>query len=346
MRALVLEKNAVLNYTDVRMPEKIGESSYLVRIAACGICGSDIHRGFKNGAYHYPLIMGHEFSGIIEDTPFPEGRFRKGQQVTAFPLLPCGRCAACSSGDYAQCSNYDYFGSRRDGAFAEYLYIPEENLFRVPDQVDIVHAAMTEPCAVALHGVRKLSFSAGDTVVVFGGGPIGIMAAQWTRIRGGSLIAVVDIDSKKLKIAENMGFIPIDAGKSDPVEVVYELTEGEGAQKVIEACGLPITYGQAVIAAGRFAQILFLGILDSDFSITPSISSRILREELTLFGAWNSKITPFGSDDWSTVLKYMDREMNVAPLISHTPPLSEGEAVFKKMINRTEYINKVIFKLQ
>jgi len=345
MKALVLEKNAVLRYTDVQMPKKIGKRSYLIRIAACGICGSDIHRGFENGAYHYPLIMGHEFSGIVEQTPSSESSFKKGQKVTAFPLLPCKKCTACSTGNFAQCSNYDYFGSRRDGAFAEYLYIPEENLFPVPDHVDIMHAAMTEPCAVALHGVRKLTFSAGDTVVVFGGGPIGIMAAQWSRIRGGSTIAVVDIESRKLKIARNMGFIAIDASKNDAVERIYTLTKGEGAQKVIEACGLPLTYRQAVLSAGPFAELLFLGIPSRDLSIPPSEASDLLRKELKLYGAWNSKITPSGRDDWTTVLKYMDREKNVAPLISHTPPLSEGADMFKKIVNRTEYINKVIFTL-
>ncbi len=345
MKALVLKKNAVLSYTDVQMPERIGEHSYLIRIAACGICGSDIHRGFENGAYHYPLIMGHEFSGIVEQTPSPESSFKKGQKITAFPLLPCRKCAACSTGNFAQCSNYDYFGSRRDGAFAEYLYIPEENLFPVPDHVNIVHAAMTEPCAVALHGVRKLTFSAGDTVVVFGGGPIGIMAAQWSRIRGGSKIAVVDIESRKLKIAQDMGFIAIDSSKNNAVERIYTLTKGEGAQKVIEACGLPLTYRQAVLSAGPFAELLFLGIPSRDLSIPPSEASDLLRKELKLYGAWNSKITPSGSDDWTTVLKYMDREMNVAPLISHTPTLSEGADVFNKIVNRTEYTNKVIFTL-
>ncbi len=345
MKALVLKKNAVLNYTDVRMPERIGDRSYLIRIAACGICGSDIHRGFENGAYRYPLIMGHELSGIVEEAPSSASRFKEGQKVTAFPLLPCRKCAACSSGDFAQCNDYDYFGSRRDGAFAEYLHIPEENLFPIPDHVDIVHAAMTEPCAVALHGVRKLTFSAGDTVAVFGAGPIGIMAAQWARIRGGSTVFVVDIERRKLEIAEDMGFIPIDADKRDAVELIYALTEGEGAHKVIEACGLPLTYRQAVMSGARFAELLFLGILGGTLAITPAEASNLLRKELRLYGAWNSKITPSGRDDWTTVLKYMDREMNVAPLISHTPPLSEGVDVFKKIINRTEYFNKVIFKL-
>lgn len=345
MKALVLEKNASLRYADVPGPEKIGSRSYLVRIAACGICGSDIHRGFENGAYTYPLIMGHEFSGIIEESPSKEGKFKNGQKITAFPLLPCKKCAACSTGDYAQCSDYDYFGSRRNGAFAEYLYIPEENLFPVPDHVDILHAAMTEPCAVALHGIRKLAFSAGETVVIFGGGTIGTMAAQWARIRGAKTIYIVDIDPVKLRIATQLGFTPINGSNDDPVECIYSLTNGEGAEIVIEACGLPTTFDQAIRSAGRFGQILLLGILLSDFPLPSDLFSRILRQELRLVGSWNSKTTPPGRDDWSTVLKFLDREMKVAPLISHTPHLSDGVEVFDTIVRGSGYTNKVIFKI-
>ena len=164
MKVLVLEKDKVLSVQDRDMPEAKGDDSILIRIAACGICGSDIPRGFGGGAYHYPLVMGHEFSGVVAENK-SWSKFREGDNVVIFPLLPCRKCEACQTGDYAQCEDYNYFGSRCDGGFSEYLSVPESNLFKIPDHVNILHAAMTESAAVALHGVRKMRISGGETGV-------------------------------------------------------------------------------------------------------------------------------------------------------------------------------------
>ena len=344
MKALTLNSNAELVYGDVSIPEKPEEQACLIRVFAAGICGSDLHRGFDQGAYHYPLIMGHEFSGTVEEVPHGS-RLQPGKHVVIFPLIPCMACRACQTGDYAQCNDYDYFGSRRDGGFAEYVWVPEQNLFTVPGHIDLLHAAMTEPCAVSLHGIRKLRLSGGERAVVFGGGSIGNMSAQWLRILGCARIAVVDIDPVKLRIAEEMGFETLSATETDPVAAVFEMTDGEGADLVVEACGLPLTYGQAIESAARFARVLFLGTLNSDMTLTPDHVSAILRRELRMYGTWNSKIVPRGRDDWSTVLHYLDREMQVAPLVSHTPSLEEGPDIFRRMIEGKEYFNKVIFKV-
>jgi len=344
MEALVLVENAHLIYKDVPFPKKPQGRYYLIKVKACGICGSDIHRAFEGGAYHYPLIMGHEFSGTIEKA-FPKAIYREGTRVCVFPLIPCGKCIACQTGNYGQCSDYSYLGSREDGGFACYLYAPEDNIFPLPPYVDLLHAAMTEPCAVSLHGVRKLNIRGGETCVVYGGGPIGNISAQWLRIRGCKRVIVVDIDNEKLRIAKHMGFEVIDAKKKNPVSFVKELTSEEGADIVIEACGLPLTYQQAIQSAARFGEVLFLGNLSVDLTLAQRETSSLLRKELVIYGAWNSKIVPRGKDDWSTVLKYMDRELIVAPLISHTPLLKEGPEIFLKMYKKEGFFNKVIFKI-
>jgi len=344
MEALVLIENAFLEYKEVDMPKRITRNSYLINVVAAGICGSDIYRAFLGKAYHYPLIMGHEFSGIIEET-FPEAKYKKGQRVTIYPLIPCKKCRACQTGNYAQCSNYNYLGSRCNGGFADYVYVPEENIIPIPEDVDIIHAAMTEPCAVALHGVRKLKIKAGETAVVYGAGPIGNVVAQWLNIRGCSKIIVIDIDNKKLEIAKSMGFTPINSKNIDPVSTIYNLTDNEGADKVVEACGLPLTYRQAVLSAGRFSEILFLGNISDDFILRQDDFTNILRKEISIYGTWNSKIVPTGKDDWNTVLKFMDKQLNVAPIISHTPLLKDGAEIFIKIVSKKEFFNKVIFKL-
>jgi L-iditol 2-dehydrogenase len=344
MKALVLTANARLELLDRPVAPPLTDDSLLIKIHACGICGSDIPRAFNGKAYHYPLVMGHEFSGEVT-RPGTASAYKAGDRVAIFPLLPCRKCSACQTGNYAQCSNYNYFGSRCDGGFQEFLKVPAANLLPVPEHVHTLHATMTEPAAVALHGVRKMKITAGDTAVVFGGGPIGNMAAQWLRIHGCSEIMVVDNDERKLKIAEDMGFIPVSAQAGDAVEKIMKITGGLGAIKVIEAVGLPITFLQAIRVAALYGEVVFLGNLSGTFQIDEKDFTHILRKELSIYGTWNSKITPAGTDDWTTALKYMDKELQVAPLISSTPRLEEGPAVFESILNRKEFHNKVILKI-
>lgn len=348
MKALVLQANAQLAHQEDRpIPEGPHDNCALVRIAACGICASDIPRGFLHKAYHYPLVMGHEFSGTIEAAA-PDGKYPAGTRVAVFPLLPKDPIhdPACQTGDFAQASDYDYYGSRRDGAFAEYLRIPEWNLFPVPDEVSLLHAAMTEPAAVALHGVRRMHPSSGYDAAVFGAGPIGNMTAQWLRIHGCSRVFVVDIDERKLAIAEEMGFVPVNPNDGDPVAAIYRQTGDRGVQCSVEAVGLPLTFLQAVQVAGRGAEVCFLGNIHGEFKIGEKDFSNILRKELTIYGTWNSKVAPVGTDDWSTVLKHLDQSLQVAPLITDTLPLSEGPRIFDEIVNRKGFHNKVIFDIQ
>ena len=328
MKALVLVRDKVIELQEVPPPEPVGGDSVLVRIAYSGICNSDLHRGFGGGAYGYPLIMGHELSGTVEES-FAGSRYRPGDPVVVFPLLPCRRCLPCQSGDYAQCLSYDYFGSRRHGGFAEYLHVPEPNLLPVPEHVDLAHAALTEPCAVALHGVNRMTIRPGESGCVFGGGPIGNMVAQWLSLRGCRPVYIVDLDEDKLALAESMGFVPVHAGRGNPVEDILAHTAGAGVDRVVEAVGLPSTFLQATLAAARFGQVVFLGNIRGSFVVGEQEFSSILRRELTIFGTWNSRITPEGHNEWTTVLEFMDRGLRIAELISHTPQLGEGPEIFR-----------------
>ena len=346
MEALVLEDNGKLIFKkDQPVPPVVGVRSHLIRVAACGICGSDIPRGFSGGAYHYPLVMGHEFSGVIEEA-VDGSDFQKGDRVAVFPLLPLDENDKMYQlGNYAQVRDYNYFGSRCDGAYEELLWVPEINLFKIPEQVDIVHASMTEPAAVALHAVRKLHITAGNTSVVYGAGPIGNMTAQWLRIHGARQVIVIDIDKKKLDIASEMGFLTINSLEDDPVEKIKEMTDGHGAHQVVEAVGLPVTFVQALQSAGMMGEVVFLGNIHGKFEMGEKDFSWILRKELKIYGTWNSSVVPRGDDDWTTVLNYMDRELIVKPLISDLVNLADGPDIFQSIINRKKFHNKVIFKV-
>jgi L-iditol 2-dehydrogenase/galactitol-1-phosphate 5-dehydrogenase len=360
MKALVLRSDKVLEVSDVPLPEPLGPDSLLIRIAHAGICNSDIHRGFGGGAYHYPLIMGHEFSGVVERTA-AGSRYSEGDRVAVYPLLPCRCCPPCQTGDYAQCLDYDYFGSRRHGGFAEYLYVPEANLLPVPENVPLLHASLTEPCAVALHGASHLDVQPGRSAAVFGGGPIGNMAAQWLALRGASPVFVVDVDPRKLELARSMGLEPVPAaGNSqggahgslgapvDPVRAILEATGGLGADCVLEAVGLPLTFLQALRCAARFGQVVFLGNIHGKLELGEQDVSSILRRELRIQGTWNSRFHPAGHNDWTTVLEFMARErsLRIAELISHTPSLEEGPEIFRLLASgQLGHYGKIVFRV-
>jgi L-iditol 2-dehydrogenase len=344
MKALVLEKDKILTYRDVPDPVRPNPDWALIDVAFSGICNSDYHRGFGGGAYHYPLIMGHEFSGTVRES-FPGSLYSPGDQVVVFPLIPCRRCVPCQTGDYAQCMDYDYIGSRRDGAFARSVWAPQSCLFRVPEGVSLRDASMTEPCAVALHGVLRMPVRPGDTAAVFGAGPIGNMAAQWMRLRGASRVFVVDVDERKLQIASGMGFTPVNPTAGDPVAQIKDRTGGAGADRVLEAVGLPATFLQAVQTAARSGDVVFLGNIRGEFRIGEKDFSSILRREITIHGTWNSKVVPEGRNEWTVVLSELGRGVKVAPLISHTVGLAEGADIFSRILSRKEFFNKVVFGL-
>lgn len=315
----------------------------LVRVAACGICGSDLPRAYdEGGAYHYPLVLGHEFSAVVEEGGHG---FSAGDRVAVFPLIPKPGQPAYETGDYAQTTNYDYFGSRRDGGMQEFLRVPAANCFPLPETVKLLHAACTEPAAVALHGVRKLRLEAGDTALVIGGGPIGNMTAQWLRIHGCARVIVADIDPLKLELAQTMGFETINSREADLPDKLLERTGGAGAQRVIEACGLPLTFAQALACAATFGEVVFMGNLHGEFRLPEKAMSSVLRRELTIHGTWNSKVVPRGTDDWSTVLKFLDTQLQIGPLITDTPTLDEGPDIFDSIHHRRANHNKVIFRV-
>ena len=342
MKALVLIDNGILQYSDMPMPEKVTPDDVLIKLDSAGICNSDLARAFEGKSYGYPLIMGHELSGVVAE-PAWQKRFNRGDKVTVFPLLPCHTCPYCQEGEFAHCTSYDYFGSRRHGGFAEYLYVPEANLVPIPDGVDMISAAMTEPCAVALHGVNQLQRVTG-TAAVFGTGLIGCMTAYWLLQRGADKVYLAGRSDDKLTLAAAIGAIPVDAKRYDPVQYIRQATGG-GADCVVEAAGFPATFQQALMSAAHLGEVAFIGNINGAFNLSESEFSSILRRELTIHGVWNSKIEPHGKDEWTEVLSHMAQGLDVSPFVSHTPDLSDGAKMLRMMQERQEHYHKIVFRL-
>ena len=340
MQALVLTGNAQFALEERSLPSKTEEFPVLVRVAHVGVCGSDIPRAFTGGAYHYPLVLGHEFSGVVESSR-AGGAITAGQRVAIFPLIPNPEEVINQIGEYAVASNYDYFGSRRDGGMQEYLAVPEFNCVPIPDHVSLDHAAMVEPCAVAYHAAARPRVDPGMSATVIGGGPIGNMVAQWLRVRGCDPVFVSEPDDRKRAICGNMGFRVIDPRKEAVAESIISATDG-GSDIVVEACGIPATYVQALECAGLFGQVVFLGNISGDLTVPKQEVSRILRRELSIYGVWNSKVTPRGRDEWTRVLDAIGRTIQLEPLISHRVRLDTAAATLEAMHARSVWFNKVL----
>ena len=349
MEALVLHAPGDIRHERVPAPATTGEAlrgKARVRIGFCGVCGSDIPRIFTKGTYHFPTICGHEFAGTVESVGEGSDTVRTGDRVAVFPLIWCGRCGPCERGQYVQCTDYDYLGSRSDGAFAEYVVAPLENLIPIPDAVSLEEAAMTEPAAVALHAVRRGGgTSVGEAVAIFGIGPIGLMVAQWVRALGATRVFLFDIDTDKLALAKRLGFTEVfDSREVDPVRTVEEATAGQGAHLAFDGAGVPSTLLQAFAATRRAGRVVLLGNPAADVTVPAPLLSQLMRREVGIFGTWNSEFSAFGNDDdWRTVLEAMaSGRLDLKPLITHSVPLSRAIERLEAMRDRSEFYSKVL----
>lgn len=352
MKALILESNSVLKYRAIPVSE-ISEDECLVAIKYAAICNSDISRAYNNGAYFYPLVMGHEMSGVIEKTGKRVKNYKIGDRVAVFPLIPCRICDNCKVKNYAQCSNYDYYGSRRNGGFAEYLPVKEWNLFKIPESIDLKYAALLEPMAVAIHSLRKIKYKANDVIGIFGAGFIGLVIAKWlTYATGKKNIYIIDHNDFKLEIADSYGINTINPDIDKEWLKNIQAENGGGFDHIFEACGSVETYKQSIAVAKNHSNVLWVGNIRSDLILEKKVVSSILRRELKVIGCWNSQFSHNKNDDWYYAIEFIKKSNNIKKIISHIIPLKEGASIFKRLYaNRLkenqfkkEFFHKVIFK--
>lgn len=340
MKALNLHGVGDLRYEEVPMPVP-GPGEVLLKIKAVGICGSDIPRVFTKGTYHFPTIIGHEFAGEIVEA---EDSRLTGRGASVFPLLPCGQCEACREEQYARCSDYDYYGSRRDGAMAEYLAVKKKNLCLLPKGVTYEEAAMSEPAAVAIHAFRKSGAGHGDTLLIYGIGTIGLIVAQWARSAGVKNIILAVRTDDKVEFVRTLGFpLAVNAKRENLGKLVEEVTDGRGADACIEGTGTSESWAECLNHVKAGGRVVCLGNPAGGMSLSQEVYWKILRKELTLAGTWNSS---FGSreNDWrEAALAMQDKRLDLKGLITHRFSLIEYEEAFSLMHERREMYCKVMF---
>lgn len=345
MKAWVLHNIGNLKFDTVEEPA-IQDNEVLVKVKAAGICGSDIPRIYRNGAYSHPLIPGHEFSGVVVKTGASVSPALEGRRVGIFPLIPCRKCPPCLKQQYEMCRNYSYLGSRRDGGFAEYAAVPEANLLKLPDSISFEEAAMLEPMAVAVHAMRRIEVNENDNVAICGVGTIGFLLYIFLREAGVRNIYVFgNKDFQKqtlLKLGLREEFY-CDIRKKDTNLWLTERTGGAGADVFFECVGKNETLVQAVNQTSFGGKVMLVGNPFGDMSLEKSVYWKILRNQLTVKGTWNSSFTGEESDDWHYVLKRLQEKRVVpADLITHRFSMEELEKGFRIMRDKTEDYVKII----
>ena len=324
MKACVLHGVGDLRYEDVPVPA-LESGQVLVKVQAVGICGSDIPRVFKTGTYHFPTIPGHEFAGQVVKAYDKENEHLIGLRVAVFPLMPCRECNSCKVGSFELCENYDYIGSRRDGAFAEYVAVPVWNLAPIPDSLSYEAAAMTEPVAVALHALRQAKIEIGDTVAIFGPGTIGTLVAQWAKAWGASKVMLIGIDDQSIEVAKQLGFkYCINSKKVDAIEWISEMTNGVMADIAVDAVGSALTFSNCLLGAAAGGKVIAIGNPNGDYTLQKDIYWKLLRKQLKVYGTWNSGFDGSPHSDWAITIEAMaNKSIHADKLITHRFKLSE-----------------------
>jgi L-iditol 2-dehydrogenase len=309
----------------------IGPHQVLLEVKAVGVCGSDIHmwRDHQSWPIKLPLVLGHEFAGVVAEVGAQVSGFRPGDRVACETAASvCNQCVYCLSGNYNLCPKREGYGALADGSFTRYVAARPQILHPIPENVSFEHAALTEPICVAYNAlVEKTTIKPGDTVVIQGPGPIGIMALQVARLNGAGTLIILgtEADEHRLEVAAELGAdYALNIQRDDPVALLQSVGDGFGADVVVDCTGVSRALKQSlnlVRSNGRITKIGW-GPQPLDFSLDPLVAKAV-----TLQGSFSHT---YGT--WERVLRLLATgQINLKPVIGGVYPLSRWENAFAEM---------------
>ena len=344
MKALLLSEYSHLDLADLPRPTA-GPGEVLVEVAACGICGSDVH-GYdgSSGRRIPPLVMGHEAAGIIAEVGPGVQDFAPGDRVTFDSTVYCGECHFCKQGLINLCDNRQVIGVstpefRRAGAFAEYVTVPERIVYKLPDEMAFPDAAMLEAVAVAVHAVNITELKPTDTALVIGAGMIGLLIIQALAAAGCQRIFVADVDETRLRLAKEAGasttFISSGAGENDAIVAECKrLTEGRGVDVVLEAVGRNETVAASIEAVRKGGTVTLVG------NITPTVTlplQKVVSRQIRLQGSCAS------CGEYPESIRLVSSgKIDVSSLITSVAPLEDGASWFHRLYHREPNLMKIV----
>lgn len=341
MKALLLTAHKHLELAELPTPAP-AHGEVLLRVAACGICGSDVH-GYdgSTGRRIPPVVMGHEAAGCIAAVGEGVAGFAVGDRVTLDSTVFCGECAHCRRGEINLCDHRQVLGVscgdyHRAGAFAEFVAVPARVLHHLPQALPFEEAAMLEAAAVAIHAVSLAPLVPRDTALVVGAGTIGLLCLQALRAAGCSRILIADVDSARLQLAASFGGTPIFSADSNTAAQVLALTHGRGADVVLEAVGLDATVSDGIESVRKGGTVVLVG------NVTPEVRlplQKVVTRQIRLQGSCAS------SGEYPRAIELMaSGAINVKPFISAVAPLEEGPRWFERLYAREPNLLKVVLR--
>ena len=340
MKSLLLEEYGKLAVADVPQPEP-GEHEVLVRVAACGICGSDVH-GYdgSSGRRIPPIVMGHEAAGVIVGLGAGVTEYRIGERVTFDSTVYCGECAYCRRGEVNLCDRRQVIGVscgeyRRHGAFAEYIAVPARILYRLPTKMSFPEAAMLEAASVALHAVKVSAVRKGETTLVVGAGMIGLLTMQALRAAGAGKVMIADIDETRLTLGELLGADEALRGTGGQIaDAVLKRTGGVGADAVFDAVGRAKTVLESIDSVRKGGTVTLIG------NIAPEVTiplQKVVSRQIRLQG------TAASAGEYSQAIELISTgRIQVRPLITAVAPLEEGPRWFERLHAQEPNLMKVV----
>jgi len=325
MKAIVkTKKETGIDVMDMPRPE-IGPTDILIRIAAGSVCGSDVHIYEWTPSYHFmplPMIIGHEFSGIVEEVGSDISHVNEGDRITAIPSMACGHCDRCRIGRPGECKNRLGPGLSSNGYFADYgLLTSAADIFKIPENMSLDAAALLEPFSISLNAVDLSGFKMGEKIGVLGPGPIGLFVLQILRAGGAGAIIIAGAagDEKRLELAKTLGADQIvDVTSDDPVKQARDMTRG-GLDIVFEATGNPRAIPQALDMVRRGGKVVVIGIHSGPASFDPT---PLVRLRKSIIGAY-----AYSPQTWQRSIELISRGIiDVEAVITHRIPLEDAEA--------------------
>jgi len=346
MKTVLLQANKLLNLSEINIPH-IGPDECLINVKVCGVCSSDIYRAFENGAYFYPLTMGHEIAGQITEIGEKVKNFKVGDSVSVFPLLPCFDCKYCKLKKFATCNNYKYYGSRNAGGFSEYISIKEWNLIKI-DKIGYRNGAFLEPLSVVIHGLKKSSLlNKNQTfqkkkICVIGAGFLGLLMSEIIHNKlENSEIHVIDKNQFKLDhLSFSKRIITHCLSDSDKWNKFSENNKNR-FDYIFELTGNEINFSRSILLSKANGKILWLGNIQNDLLLDKSLVSSILRKELKIIGSWNSQFKHDDDDDWVDAIQLIEEgSVDPSKYITQLISLEELPIVLEKMYNHKSRVEE------
>lgn len=339
MKVSLIEKPGVLVLADRNEPQIMNPMDVKMKVKCVGICGSDMHILHGTNAFAvYPLVWGHEAVGEVLEVGSAVTKVKPGDHIAAEPIRYCGTCYACKKGRHNACHNLKVMGAHIDGAAQEYFVLPEENTFLIPSEIPYEHAVLTEPFTIGAQACLRGGVEAGDTVFIMGAGTIGLTILVNAKLLGAKVI-ISDIFDEKLDFARGLGAdICLNAKKQDVIEEVKNITDGYGANVVVDAVCTVSSFEQAIDTAGAAGRIVEMSFNTKPSEIAPV---KLAAKELTVLGSRHQ------TNRFLPVIEYLKAgKLPVDDFVTRKYPLSEVSEAFHYADKHPALVRKIIVEME